>query len=82
MRLHAWKPISLGIMLISLSACATGAPSSSVNVCRAIPLPHYTQAQKDRLAAEVDRAGNSIWTRFIRDYVTLYAAVKSCQKTR
>ena len=71
----------LGIVALSLNACATDAGFS--NGCAMIPLPNYTETQKRRLADEIDNAGaGAQWPAFVGDYMAMYAAVKACAGVR
>lgn len=62
----------------SLAGCAAGT-SSLVRTCPAIK--HYTQAQRDRAADELDRLGYpSELSGFMADYADLRAQTIACSR--
>ena len=79
-RLKTALPCLVPILLLG---CATAAPKAPDNLCRTIPVRHYTAAQQSALADEIQAApAGSTWPDWITDYLRLRDGVRACQATR
>lgn len=83
----AWtRSMSIAVLTLSLTGCVTAASESSIPPSNPAPriefhVPEYSQAERDRLADELESLGpDAIATRFVGDAIQLREEVRAAQR--